>query len=72
MTPDMVRMTEPMPCPGCRRPVVPGEAYFYDLSADGLTTGDVHSCDAPRRRCPEAQPDMRRDRLDERIDPEDQ
>jgi hypothetical protein len=100
----VIRLTEPMPCPRCRSLVVPGEAYFYDLLSDGLTTGDVHVCPEEvvslepvnagnasalpghqKHRsgsggglchpshppCREAQPDLRRDRLADRIDIDD-
>jgi hypothetical protein len=35
----MIRMTEPMPCPRCRRPVVPGEERWYDED------GQPHVCE---------------------------
>ena len=39
----MIRTTEPMVCPVCRAPVVPGEALWFDL-LDDYTAGPVHVC----------------------------
>lgn len=59
----MIRMTEPMPCPRCRRPVVPGEERWYDEDAqphvcEGAMTNTcwLHGQPigpAPARNCPE-------------------
>jgi hypothetical protein len=40
----VIRLTEPMPCPSCGRPVVPGETHWYDLLED-YATGPIHVCD---------------------------
>lgn len=63
----MIRLTEPTPCPRCRRLVVPGETRWYDLLDDGLTAGDAHVCHPPTCRG-EVQPDLHRARLEERFD----
>lgn len=39
----MIRLTEPMKCPRCRRWVVPGETRWYDLDERG-EYGDTHVC----------------------------
>jgi hypothetical protein len=42
-----VRMTEPMPCPRCRRLVVPGETEWYDLDEATWECGEPHACPGP-------------------------